>query len=322
MLVRYLLAFEDQTWDTDTFDVPIEKYDREKLVQWAEQNLLSRNDRREAVCFQVYECAAAAIPTSSQREDDPAVVAETPKPQPKIQCNCGGNVVLHCDRPRRYRCDLCRTYWTFSHEMPDPPVNEEAKAPRAPEPETQLPPRLRQAIRIWLKANDLMPSQVRCGVFPLGMVQNLLERVEAAEQSCQNQFRQLEGLLAALQEIAAHQGDDHVLPTLTQCYDYVRMLARDAIVKYLKLSPEEAASRFPAKDTLSRERRVTVAGAALRESWQAKVSPAWSFESWVRYVAATTDHPMHETAMFYVRSWAPPIVDADQKRGSRGQGDM
>ena len=53
--VEYLIAFDDQTWDTICVDVPYNLgYDREKLVNWAEMNLPGQARFGNVVLFALY----------------------------------------------------------------------------------------------------------------------------------------------------------------------------------------------------------------------------------------------------------------------------
>ncbi len=54
MKIEYLVAYDDNRWDTITVDVPLETEDREKLVAWAEENLARQTQYRNTVQFGLY----------------------------------------------------------------------------------------------------------------------------------------------------------------------------------------------------------------------------------------------------------------------------
>lgn len=54
MKVEYLLAYDDNRWETMVVDVPFQTLNRETLVDWAEKNLAGQAQYRKVVLFTLY----------------------------------------------------------------------------------------------------------------------------------------------------------------------------------------------------------------------------------------------------------------------------
>jgi hypothetical protein len=54
MQIEFFIMLTDNTWSTATFDVPLDRYDREAAVQWLEDQPRDDIDQETVAGVQVY----------------------------------------------------------------------------------------------------------------------------------------------------------------------------------------------------------------------------------------------------------------------------
>lgn len=99
MQIEFLLAYDDGRWTTDTFEVPISPYDREKAVDWMEENAMRTAALRDVVCVQVYN-----VP---EPDDEPEIDPDEDIPDDFPVKVLGPNDPAQC----RATCGTCGRCW-------------------------------------------------------------------------------------------------------------------------------------------------------------------------------------------------------------------